>query len=99
MLRAVQAHDSSSWEAGRSAGFADGYEKGRKKGLQKGYEEGHEAGLEAGKLILELKSGATTIDVAPGVDANLFETFAFPISAELENGCPITNILHLSSGT
>ncbi|HHN3380499.1 TPA: UvrD-helicase domain-containing protein [Pseudomonas aeruginosa] len=85
MLRAVQAHDSSSWEAGRSAGFADGYEKGRKKGLQKGYEEGHEAGLEAGKLILELKSGATPIDVAPGVDANLFENFAFPISAELEN--------------
>lgn len=84
MLRTVQAHDSSSWEAGRAAGFTEGHEEGHRKGLQKGYEDGHQAGLEAGKLILELKPGATPVDVAPGVDANLFENFAFPISAELE---------------
>lgn len=71
-------------QQGRKVGYDQGLDVGFKNGYREGYDEGYIKGYDAGILKLDLNPGVRPMDVAPGVDVNLFEQFDFPITEELE---------------
>jgi len=89
ILRFQKVHDRDSWEHGYQNGWKSGNKDGYKKGLNEGHLKGHakgiEEGYEKGKRIIELRPGQPVQAQKPQVDNNIFNKWAFPISAQIED--------------
>lgn len=79
-LTRLQAQHRDSW----FLGHATGQRSGHTDGLREGYERGRVEGYEAGRQVLVIRDMRPEAAAAPGQDANLFDDWRLPLTAELK---------------